>query len=96
MLQPHAPYYTRWRFVRHRYVPLGIIWSPGSYPTVAAGYDDKFATLRKWVLARLAWMEAQLKQVRGQAPVRHMLMHEQPNLLPAELEASGLAFDTIE
>jgi hypothetical protein len=66
MLQPHAPYCTRWQFVHHRYVPLGIIWSPGSYPTIAAGYDDKFATLRKWVLARLAWMEGQLKQVRGQ------------------------------
>lgn len=46
-----------------RYVPLGIIWDQGSYPTVAAGYDDKFAVLRKWVLARLAWMEGQLKQV---------------------------------
>ena len=47
-------------------MPLRIIWSPGSYPTIAAGYDDKFATLRKWVLARLAWMESQLTQVRSQ------------------------------
>ena len=66
MLQPHVPHLIRWQFVRHRYVPLGIIWSPGSYPTVAAGYDDKFAALRKWVLARLAWMEGQLKEVRSQ------------------------------
>lgn len=66
ILQPLAPYFTRCAFVHHRYVPLGIIWSPGTYPTVAAGYDDKFATLRTWVLARLAWMEGQLKQVRSQ------------------------------
>ena len=46
-----------------RYVPLGLIWHPGQYPTDAAGYDDITRTIRTWVLARLAWMEGQFRQV---------------------------------
>lgn len=46
-----------------RYVPLGLIWNPGQYPTNAAGYDDITHTIRTWVLTRLAWMEGQFRQV---------------------------------
>lgn len=46
-----------------RYVPLGLIWSPGKYPSTAAGFTDTFGQLHKWVLARLDWMEGQLASV---------------------------------
>lgn len=48
-------------------MPLGIIWTPGQFPSVTAGYNNKFASLRSWVLTRLVWMEGQLQQVRSSA-----------------------------
>ena len=49
-------------------MPLGLIFSPGKYPSTEAGYTDTFAQLRKWVLARLDWMNGQLTAVAAVRP----------------------------
>lgn len=47
----------------NRYQPSGLLWNPGQYPSDAAGYDNKVATLRQWVITRLAWLESQFAMV---------------------------------
>ena len=51
-----------------RYQPSGLLWTPGQYPSDAAGYDSKVAELQSWVLARLAWLESQFALVLPRPP----------------------------
>ena len=68
-----------------RYVPQGLIFSPGKYATTAVGYTSTFSDLRTWVLTRLAWMDTQLTSVlkasTAQQPSLHRRYHEHlPNI----------------